>query len=72
VLAQSGVQMTPLMRSQCSRIYLFRVSKNVAAMWAEDFADERLLASVSLQQYEFLLCDRFGECRRSRLALTRL
>lgn len=70
VLAQSGVQMTPLMRSQCSRIYLFRVSLNVAKMWAEDFADDRLLEAVSLSQYEFLLCDRFGGCVRSRLDLT--
>lgn len=68
VLAQSGVQMTPLMRSQCSRLYIFRVSKRVAEMWAEDFADDRILAATGLNQFEFLLVDRFGECARSRLA----
>lgn len=68
VLAQSGIQMTPLMRAQCSRLYIFRTTRRVAEMWAEDFADERICAATTLARFEFLRVDRFGSCDRNRLA----
>lgn len=54
VIGHSAVDLLPEMRQQLDEVYLFRQSKKAAAIWAEQFTDERVLDSANLNQYEFL------------------
>ena len=69
VIGHSGANLLPVQRQQIHTLYLFRQSQAGAELWAEEFADERILGAVSLGQYEFLYCRLYQEPRRLRLRL---
>lgn len=72
-IGQSGTQLTPLMRGQISTLFLFRASRRVAELWAEEFAVDGIASAVDLSQFEFLRATRFPPAVvRSRLALRRV
>lgn len=70
VMSQGGTQLTPTMRGQCSRIFLFGCTPRVAEMWAEEFNEPGLLSASALPRFEFLFKERFQPLRRQRLALS--
>jgi hypothetical protein len=71
-LGQSGTQPTPLRRGQISTLFLFRSSRRVADLWAEEFAVDGIAGAVDLAQFEFVRATRFPPaCVRSRLACKR-
>lgn len=68
VMSQGGTQLTPTMRGQCSRLFLFGCTPRVSEMWAEEFNEPGLLAAPSLPRFEFLFKERFQPLRRQKLA----
>lgn len=67
VVGHSGTNLLPIMREQIHFLHLFRQSPQAAAIWAETFADERIMLSTTLAQYEFLRCINFGAKDRQHL-----
>ncbi len=66
-LTQRGSQISPTIRDNCSELFLFRVSRKDAALWAEDFGFDELEQAASLPQYHFFHAKRFGICERKIL-----
>lgn len=64
VVGHSGIDLLPTMRQQIDEIYLFRQPEKAAEIWADTFADTRLLTAMTLKQYEFLHCRLYGEPKR--------
>ncbi len=71
VLGHSGSALLPEMRVQLHTLYLFRQPESSAEVWAELFADRRILVCAQLNQYEFLHCRLYQVPERSRLDLSR-
>lgn len=69
VLAQTGIQLTPTMRAQCSRLYLFGSTQSAADLWASEFNEPGLAAASTLPRFECLFKERFQPLRRVRVAL---
>lgn len=67
VVGHSGTNLLPIMREQIHFLHLFRQSPQAAALWAETFADERIMEATTLAQYEFLRCINFGAKNRQHL-----
>lgn len=66
VMGHSGSNLLPAMREQLTEIFLFRQSRNEAEIWAELFADDRILEACSLEydRHEFLHARLGGDVRR--------
>lgn len=69
VIGHSGVNLLPQQRNQIHTLYLFKQSQSAAALWAEEFADQRIMQACNLSQYEFLYCKVWKEPRRLKLTL---
>lgn len=71
VLGHSGANLLPAMREQLTEIFLFRQSKSEAELWAELFADDRILEARTLEydRREFLHARLGGDVRRCVLSL---
>jgi hypothetical protein len=67
VMGQSGVQLTPLGRSSITRLYLFRSTPKTAEYWSEAFVDPRIQQATTLQKYQFLHCEMFGDVQAKML-----
>ncbi len=59
VIGHHGADLLPVMRDQLDTVYLFRQNEKSAKYWVEKFADERVMQSISLNQYEYLFCRNF-------------
>lgn len=68
VLGHAGQNLLPVQREQMHTVYLFRQSAKGAELWAEQFADDRILASTTLPQYHFMRCRYFQEPKVMKLA----
>lgn len=69
VIGHSGTNLLPVMRQQIDTLYLFRQGEKASKVWAEDAMEPRLLASSSLNQFEFIFYKRFQDPRKQRLTL---
>jgi hypothetical protein len=58
--------MSPVMRGSLTDAYVFRQSRSRARDWSELFADESMMASCELSQYEFIHKQPFGPATRHR------
>lgn len=67
VVGHSGTNLLPIMREQLHTLFLFRQPPKSAEIWAETFADERIMTCTDLAQYEFLRCILFGGKDRKNL-----
>jgi hypothetical protein len=67
IVGHSGTDLLPVMRQQLDTLYLFRQPEQAAKIWANTFADERILAATTLRQYEFLWCQMYGDPVKKRL-----
>jgi hypothetical protein len=64
VVGHSGADLLPTMRQQFDTLYLFRQPPSAAEVWAETFADGRIMECCTLRQYEILHCTLFGDPQR--------
>lgn len=69
VIGHSGSALLPEMRLQLHTLFLFRQPESAAEVWAELYADRRLLQSATLHQYEFLYCRLYRDPERRTLQL---
>jgi len=69
IIGHGGMNLLPVQREQIHTVYLFRQSKDGADLWAEQFAEPRIVDSTTLGQYEFLHCRVFCEPKRQKLEL---
>ena len=69
VIGHSGSDLLPGMRQQLTRLFLFRQPRSAAEVWAELFAEEKILAACELAQFDFLDCELYRAPVRRRLAL---
>ena len=56
VIGHSGSNLLPVQRQQIHTLYLFRQDPDSADLWSRQFADERIQAATTLNQYQFLWC----------------
>jgi hypothetical protein len=68
VVGHSGADLLPTMRQQFDTLYLFRQPASAGEVWAEVFADERIMECTRLKQYEILHCELFKDPRKIILA----
>lgn len=68
VIGHSGSDLLPVMRQQLDVIYLFRQPESAAKIWAETFAEKRLMTATELEQFEFLRCPLFHKPVKLKLA----
>jgi hypothetical protein len=59
VCGHSGADLLPGMRQQIGHLFIFRQATEAADLWRREFADERLMQSLELNQYEYLFARRF-------------
>lgn len=64
VIGHSGADLLPTMRQQFDTLYLFRQPPSAAEVWAETFADGRIMECCALNQFEILHCKLFGKPKR--------
>lgn len=68
-ISQRATQLAPLVRDQCSHLFLFRVSNPDAKVLADSWSNESLLEASKLDKFHFIYLQRFGKA--SRYILTR-
>ena len=59
VVGHSGTDLLPAMRQQIDHLFLFRQAEEAADMWRKEFADEAIMQSTQLNQFEYLLCRKY-------------
>jgi molybdopterin-guanine dinucleotide biosynthesis protein len=69
VIGHHGADLLPVMREQLDTVYLFRQNEKSVKYWVEKFADERVLTSATLAQYEYLFCRNFAEPKKYKAVL---
>ena len=69
LIGQSGVQMSPLARSCITRLFLFRSTDQTAEWWRNSFVDDRIRDATTLERFEFLHAEMFGNVTREKLKL---
>lgn len=66
-IAQRATLISPNVRSQCSRLILFRVSRDDAEELRREWARDEIAQAAELEQGECLVIGRFGAVRRLRV-----
>lgn len=67
-VSQYHAQVPPIVRSNCERLFLFRVSGRSADFWADDFCQPEIATlAARLERYQFVLAGRYGEPRVATL-----
>lgn len=68
-ITQRAVQLSPTVRHQCTRLFLFRVGIKDAKTLAEEYGNDRLAAAAAFPQFEFFAVSRFGTTEHLKLEL---
>lgn len=71
VVGQGGTQLMPLMREQCSTLYLFGSSPDAVKLWVNEFNDSDLepAADKNFPAFHFLIKTRRQPVRMAKLAI---
>lgn len=69
VVGHSGTNLLPMHRVQLATLFLFRQPQSAAKIWAELFAEEKILACSALKRFEFLHCELFQSPVKKVLAM---
>lgn len=70
VVGHDGSSLLPVQRQQIQTLFLFRLSHDPAAVWADLFGNEKIMEACTLARHEFLWCRFYeGTAERKRLAL---
>ena len=67
IIGQTGVQLSPTGRAQITRLFLFRSTEQTAEYWREVFVDDRICGATTLQRFEYLHAQMFGDVKRCKL-----
>lgn len=67
-LTQGGTQLAPIIRNQCSTLYLFTTAKSDCIKHANEWNQPELINGCTLAQGEFYMCSRYGNLSKVRLA----
>lgn len=62
-IAQKATQLAPIVRDQCSYLYLYTSGLASCKMLAEEFNKPELLNATQLQRYSYFFASRFGQCK---------
>lgn len=62
-IAQKATQLAPIVRDQCSYLYLYTSGLTSCKMLAEEFNKPELLNATQLQRYSYFFASRFGQCK---------
>lgn len=68
-ITQRAAQLSPTVRHQCTKLFVFRVGVKDAETLAEEFGQDSVLEAGRLPQFEFLAVSRFGNTERLRLEI---
>jgi hypothetical protein len=60
----------PEQRDQIGTLFLFTQNGQSAKDWADEWADDRLLESIGLPQYEFIWAEKYGDKVTRKNAVT--
>jgi hypothetical protein len=66
-VAQRGVQLAPIVRDQCTGLFLFASSKKDGKLFADEFGFDDLEDSNSLRTGEYFHATKMGDCHRRAL-----
>lgn len=62
-IAQKATQLAPIVRDQCSYLYLYTSGLTSCKMLAEEFNKPELLNATQLQRFSYYFVSRFGQCK---------
>lgn len=62
-IAQKATQLAPIVRDQCSYLYLYTSGLTSCKMLAEEFNKPELLNATQLQRFSYFFVSRFGQCK---------
>lgn len=68
-ITQRAAQLSPTVRDQCGRMFLFRVSTRDADILANEWAEPTIKCAAQLERYAMLYCERYGGVKRGRVTL---
>lgn len=60
-IAQKATQLAPIVRDQCSYLYLFRSGMQSCKLLAEEFSQDELLKGAQLRMYSYIFTSRFSQ-----------
>ncbi len=66
-VAQRGVQLAPIVRDQCTGLFLFASGKKDGALFAEEFGFDDLANCNALRTGEYFHAVKMGACHRRAL-----
>ena len=69
VIGHRATVLLPVQRDQFGKLILFRQSPGSAKIWAEEWAEPRMMEATELKKYEFLYCVKFGAADGSHVIL---
>lgn len=67
-ITQRANQLDLNMRDQCSKLYIFSISKNDAKSLAEQFVDDELLNAYELEQFNFYYKQKFKKALKMSIS----
>lgn len=62
-IAQKATQLAPIVRDQCSYLYLYTSGLTSCKMLAEEFNKPELLNATQLKRFSYYFVSRFGQCK---------
>lgn len=62
-IAQKATQLAPIVRDQCSYLYLFRSGMQSCKLLAEEFSQDELLKGAQLRMYSYVFTSRFSQAK---------
>lgn len=69
IIVQGVTQLSPIVRGQCDKVYLFRSAKSVGEMLAVEWNEKSLADCDKLERGEFFLASRFGLLKKGKIFL---
>ena len=68
-LTQGGTQLAPIVRNQCSHLFLFTTALSDAKIHANEWNAPELAKASVLKQFEYYHATRYGECTKCKLEM---
>ena len=71
-MGHAATVLLPIQRDQFGTLLLFRQSPRAAGLWAEEWAEPRMIQATTQNKYHFLFCQKFGAADGSHLIEPRI
>lgn len=66
-ITQGGTQIAPIVRNQCTQLFIFATAKSAAKEHADEWNAPRLVEASTLQKGEYFHANRNGYCEKYRV-----